>query len=264
MGFLDIEHISYNQDINMLNYHSHSFYELYYLIDGERDYYIGSELYKISSGTLVAIPPYVPHKTEGSVFSRYLVSFDRTLLTEAQADILDNIVDKKIIVLNSNTTGSVINILNDMNKEFNNKLDFHKELIISDIVRMLCLFLRYGKTIEKSKLIALDANKSEIINKIMLYINNNLESKLTLDLLSEKFYISKSHLSRKFAHANKQSISQYIVISRINKARELIKNSDKSMQEIAESVGFNSSNYMNYIFVKYMNISPVKYRQMSD
>lgn len=260
MKFFNIEHRDYRKEANMNDFHSHSFYELYYLLSGDRDYYIGSEIFHITEGTLVAIAPYVPHKTEGSVYNRYLISFEKDYLSSSDLELLGNIINRKVLVFDKATSIILENLLNEMIIENRNKLDYYEDIITSELTKLFSLALRSGKAIEESRLIRDNNIKSEIIIKVINYINNNLSEKLTVEILSEKFFISKSHLSRKFKQIIKQNISKYILISRLNMAIKLIKSTTSSMQQIAEEVGFLSSNYMNSVFRKNLNISPLKYR----
>ena len=57
--------------------HSHSSYELYYLVKGEREYFIGDRFFKITAGDLVLIPGKILHRTAGEGGLRYLVHFSR-------------------------------------------------------------------------------------------------------------------------------------------------------------------------------------------
>lgn len=259
MKFFDIEHKFYDKESSMYEQHSHGFYEFYYLVSGERDYFIGSDVYKIRGGTLVAIPPYAPHKTEGSVFNRYLVSFEMGFL---EKQIVDNIIAKKVLVIDKNTSKKLESILEEIENEYKNKFYLYEDIIKANLIKFFSMALRWGKHIDKSDYFSIESyDKDDLITKIVLYINNNLADKVTLEHLAEKFYISKSHLSRKFKHIVKQNVAQYVLTARINYATKLLKTTKHSMQRIAEMTGFLSSNYMNYVFKKNLNISPTKYRE---
>ena len=60
--------------------HYHNGVEVYYLIKGERDYFIGDDFYKLTEGDAVIIPGGVLHRTAGRGASRYLVYFDPDIL----------------------------------------------------------------------------------------------------------------------------------------------------------------------------------------
>ncbi len=53
---------------------------------------------------------------------------------------------------------------------------------------------------------------------------------------------------------------QYITLLRIGKAKEMLWNTDKSITEIAMSIGFNSSQYFSRVFKNYVGVTPGEYR----
>ena len=74
MNFLEIEEVSVVESYYMGEPHSHDFYELYFLLDGKRDFFVKNKMFVISKNTLVIVPPFVMHKTEGGQFKRINMS----------------------------------------------------------------------------------------------------------------------------------------------------------------------------------------------
>lgn len=98
------------------------------------------------------------------------------------------------------------------------------------------------------------------IRNINKYIKNNYNNKLTLDNISEKFYLNPTYVSTLFNKINKISITDYINKIRIEKAIELIETTDYKISVISKKVGFSGSAYFISIFKKYMNKTPKAYR----
>jgi two-component system response regulator YesN len=80
-------------------------------------------------------------------------------------------------------------------------------------------------------------------------------------MLADVFKMNRSWMSSKFKEKFGESISDYIVKLRIEKAKELLK-TDKNINAIAEEVGFSGKTVYCRAFKKYENITSNEYRQL--
>ena len=113
----------------------------------------------------------------------------------------------------------------------------------------------------KDKEVASDAVCSQQITPILSYINENYAEKLTLESISKQFFLDYSHLSRIFKSSVGLTFSDYLRKFRIQKAIELMMESDKNIAEIAMAVGFRSSNHFCKTFRALLGVSPLKYKK---
>lgn len=95
-----------------------------------------------------------------------------------------------------------------------------------------------------------------VIFRAKQYINQNYDKNISLGDVAKYSGISESYLSREFRNKTGDSFSNYILKVRMNKAIELIKNSNLKIYEIAEKVGFNNAEYFSKQFKKVMGKSP--------
>ena len=96
------------------------------------------------------------------------------------------------------------------------------------------------------------------INQIVEYINEHYAEKISLAVLSEKFYVTPSHIARLFKQHMDESAVSYINRVRIKKSQQLLKK-DISIKKAAEEVGFESlNNYYKY-FKLYTGMTPAAY-----
>ena len=93
------------------------------------------------------------------------------------------------------------------------------------------------------------------------YINNNFAENITLEEISEKFHVSKSHFSRKFKEVTGIGFNEYILLVRIKYSELLLMETDLSITEISGKCGFNSSCYFTSVFKKYKGMTPFKFRK---
>lgn len=95
---------------------------------------------------------------------------------------------------------------------------------------------------------------------IMKYMEQNYASKITLDILAEKFSCSKSLLVKCFKKEYSTTIMSVLMNIRLTKAAELLKNCRLSIKEITADCGFSEQNYFSKSFSKKFNCSPSDYR----
>ena len=109
---------------------------------------------------------------------------------------------------------------------------------------------------------AINQNISSVIKLAVSYINKNYNTKITLDNVAAQVFLNPSYLSQLFKKEMNIQFGDYLERIRINKAKELIRNSNKAMSEISEIVGFSNQNYFNKVFKKVTGVSPLKYRKL--
>ncbi len=104
-------------------------------------------------------------------------------------------------------------------------------------------------------------SKMHRMGDILLYISQHYQNKLTTSHLADCFHLTDHYFCSLFKKETGQSPIEYINKYRAEKACILLKNTDKSITQIAQQVGFDDSNYFSRIFKKYIGISPREYRK---
>lgn len=108
-------------------------------------------------------------------------------------------------------------------------------------------------------------NKNSILaSKITRYILQNLSKSITLDELSNYFFISKSNLCTKFKKEVGISINQFILNKKIQISLELLKDKSKSIAYISEYLGFSSPPHFTKVFKSIKNMTPNQFRNIND
>lgn len=101
----------------------------------------------------------------------------------------------------------------------------------------------------------------ERINKVVDYINNHLDENLDLNNLAVKGCYSTFHFQRIMRAYLGESPGAYIVRLRLETSAHLLRASDKPVNEIASSVGYENPSSYNKAFKKRFDISPLEYRE---
>ncbi|MGN0542952.1 MAG: AraC family transcriptional regulator [Acutalibacteraceae bacterium] len=107
-----------------------------------------------------------------------------------------------------------------------------------------------------------ESSYEENIQEVKHFILDNLNENLNVKELAEKAHMSASHFSRVFKQQTGFSPYDYVLISRLNHAKNLLKKTDMTVASIAYEVGFNSESNFIYFFTENEGISPGKFRKL--
>lgn len=107
-----------------------------------------------------------------------------------------------------------------------------------------------------------DAIHKDDIQEVKEFIAVHLNEKITVKQLSDMTHMSQTHFSRVFKSQTGFSPYDYVLVSRLNKAKECLLKTDMSVAEIAYESGFNSEANFVYCFTNNEGISPGKFRKM--
>lgn len=98
------------------------------------------------------------------------------------------------------------------------------------------------------------------VNQILLYVEANIDKKITLDMVSKNLKMSEIHVSRMFKLETGKNLIQYINEQKMSRAIELMHDPTLRIKDIAQRVGFDDQLYFNKVFKKIYQISPSQYR----
>lgn len=101
----------------------------------------------------------------------------------------------------------------------------------------------------------------ERLKKVMEYIHNNYNSRITIKELSNIVNMSEGHFIRLFKSMIRKNPVEYINYYRINKALRELEESSKKIIEISGDTGFDNVSYFVTVFKRYMNCTPGEYRK---
>ncbi len=258
-------HIS-DKPVSMLRCHYHRVYEIYYMNKGERYYFIKDKLYHIKDGDMVFISPNEIHATlnvKNGLVDRMLVNFDKTFIQES-ARMFDDInffevfeENIAIVTFENKERLAVEKLLSDITKEYEGQNSLAKQ-------RLMLLELLRQVNENKARLgengLPGPSYVHKTITDVIGYINNNYELDLTLENVSNKFFISPCYLSRTFKRTVNVSFVDYINNVRVMEAKKLLALSNKNIMQVGECVGFKSNTHFGRIFKKITGVSPLQFR----
>ncbi|GAA4058912.1 hypothetical protein GCM10022410_02620 [Amphibacillus indicireducens] len=103
--------------------------------------------------------------------------------------------------------------------------------------------------------------ESDVIKQIKQYIIDHSSEEISLDLLADRVGLSTIYISKMFKEKLGINYIDFLTECRIEKAKELIQNPEKSIKEISYDVGYHDPNYFSKVFKKTTGISPMTFRE---
>lgn len=105
-------------------------------------------------------------------------------------------------------------------------------------------------------------SKSYAVKKIVNYLNENYEQKISLDQIAHNMYLSPVYVSKIFKEETGESPINYLIKIRLEKARDILGGEGMgSIKSIANAVGYEDVYHFSKLFKKYYGISPQNYRK---
>ena len=265
MSFLEIEYREQNKVFNMADLQTHDFYEIYYLQKGERNIFIEDKIFTMRENSIVVIPPFNMHKTEGGPYKRLNLYVSTDLLDERETEFLNYCASFESFRLDKATTNVFLSIFRPFFSGGGKEDTLLKKY--SQTFLKSFLYLLQSSTLipteNNSPLAKGEEDGRKIILDIVAYINNHFREEITLGLLQNKFFISKNTLCKKFSEVMRCSVIEYASAVRLNEAKYLLSTTNKGIEEVAELCGYSSANYFSLIFKAKTGVSPSNYRKKS-
>ena len=93
------------------------------------------------------------------------------------------------------------------------------------------------------------------------YVEEHYPEKITIGIMAQKFHYSETLLIRRFKSETGINFSEYLTHFRLQKATAMMRETDRSISQIAEACGFSEYRYFRGVFQKKIGCSPTQYAQ---
>lgn len=101
----------------------------------------------------------------------------------------------------------------------------------------------------------------KVVGHLVQYLNEHMDEDVAHDVLAAKYRMHPGYLSRLFKQEMGETLSEYLLRIRIEKAAMLLKSGRYKIGQIASMVGYSASSYFSIMFKKYTGYSPREYSQ---
>ncbi len=230
-------------------FHYHEFHKVIFFFSGCAEYIIEGKQYTLAPGDILIVKQGDIHKPQISPNQLY----SRAVLWVGSHFLGDlNYCFEKSILLRSGNNSAITEVLKTLLAE-KDELGA-KAMKESLFMQMMILLNRAVMNRELSSQYCIDSHIEEIIG----YINDHLFDDLTIDLLAEKFFISRYYLMHKFKASTGKTIHSYIQTKRLLNSALLIANGVSPKQACFDS-GYNDYSVFFKAFKKEFGVSPTEY-----
>lgn len=240
--------------------HWHDEYEIFLFIEGDANYIVEEKVYSLKPYDMILVRKHEMHRVYLNSTTRYnrcvlMVSptfFQHHNCPEYEAQFLNTTLG-----INNKIPGEIVRSSGLYDafwryKRYAESPDVSPDSpLLSSIIIEILYLINKNTLFSKSK----PANKS--ISQIIVYLNNNYTEDITLDSLTEQFYLSKSYLCRAFRKATGLTVHEYICHKRLAMVHDL-RNNGMNLTEAASIAGFHDYSSFYRSYVKEYGVSPRK------
>ena len=263
-------HITGDRDVKL---HGHSFLEFTYVEKGEILHTIGQDTRILSKGDYFIVDYGAKHeyKSRGEELSVINLLFypdfiDRTL---DRFDDFEKVVNSYLIrfkyrSLNTSPEGTVFHdeqnrvydILKSLIYEYEQKEAGHLEYIRSLLAQILIITMRKISKGEDER------KQSSIIKEITDSVRKNYTKDLKLSDYAKENNYSLSHISKKFTEEMSMGFTDYLQSIRVENACRLLENTDLTVGDVAEQVGYGDVRFFRKVFKKTIGVTPKTFKKI--
>lgn len=234
--------------------HEHDFLEILFVRSGEGTVFIGEKTLPIRTGDLLVFNPHLPHYEAGKELSFYFFGVSNIRLENMRENYL--LTEDACPVIHTENDAELFELLfSHLIYEAESKLYFYDE-ISSNIVKILLAHIRrmlaygnesYFKTNESYK-------------QAKEFIDKNFAEIKSIDDVCRHMYISRFYLTHLFKEYSGVSPLKYILIKRMEQAKELLTDTDLPIGEISLLSGYAEINSFIKTFKNIESVTPAAYR----
>lgn len=253
--------LNHNDTWNMSRLHFHDHFELLLPLTSPGNIFVNDQVYPLRRGTLYLIGENTLHRTMATgAHARYVLHISRKSLIQlstVQTDFTQLTRDSfRRADLDGMQMTEIIELFQALER---NKNDGSFGSDVHQMVALLNLLIRVAPTLNAATAGEAIHNKDFLrVAPILDYIRDNLSEPLSLDQIASQFFISKHYLCRVFKAATGFSVMEYIIYSRVLRARQLLQEGT-SVQQAGELSGFSDNSHFIRTFGHLTGVTPGRY-----
>ena len=136
--------------------------------------------------------------------------------------------------------------------------DYIRDMRINEKLAVLLTLLMEQSWNPESMMVS---RKRVELLEVKSYLDEHYTEKIVLDDLAERFFINKFYMTRIFKETYGTTINNYLISQRITRAKQLLRFTDMTVDEIGNAAGMGDANYFSRMFRKVEGSSPREYRK---
>lgn len=236
--------------------HTHNHIELFYITGGNGQFLIEDQLYPVNANHLIIINPNVTH-TEVSLNAQPL-EYIVLGIEGIELAISDN-SNGRFCILDHFESAQIHSCLRNILREMEMKNTGYEDVCQAFMEILIIRLMRSTNLAVPTEPQVITGNKQ--CAAVRRYIDLHFKEPLSLDQLAEEVHMNKYYLSHAFKREYGVSPINYMVSKRLDESKYLLSETDLSMSQIAQLLGFSSLSYFSQVFRRTQSITPMEFRQ---
>lgn len=264
-GKFDIQSILINEYPEGVEYklHEHVNPEIFCLLGGESTYTINDKEYTVTPGKLVILNGNTMHAERSHKDNPV-----KLITCKLEHVSIPNLAPNQIIPPDYSPVidcedcwESIRTIFFELSQNHLKNAPFAYEEAQLNIQKLIIYAYRNMKKMEAPGTQA--PSNLPLSSLIKDYIDKNYHKNITLESLSEQFFVSANHISHEMKKDLNVSPINYLIDRRIGEAQRYLVFTNKSINEISELAGYDNPSYFNRLFLKKTGVTAARFRQDS-
>jgi AraC-like DNA-binding protein len=271
---ITIHYFEYARDF-IFSGEKHNFWEFVYIDKGEVGVMADNDGYTLKEGEIIFHRPNEYHNIwANGVYANVII------VTFCCLDKAMDFFVKKILSLDPSQKNLLFQILEEGKNTFSEPLDIlyqtkitkiknppfgSEQLIKIYLEQFLISLIRSDKAVlKKTDMAAKNENEDRIVESIVHFLKQNINSQLRLDDVCKNICFSKSYVKQLFSRKKSKGIIQFFNDLKIDESKRLISENNLSITEISEMLGFSSVHYFSRAFKNKTGMSPKEYAKSAN
>ena len=275
----------------MRSRHVHETIELHFIIEGQRLMFVDRETYRLSPHSAIVVNHNLIHKTSTAPgfppdHHNFILQLDRSrfdqILRVAGLRGFDDFGDRfnGVATFNDSEWRLILAVISEfkamceedkmgaaVSMEDAHAFLYLQALELASIFAKARRRLLHAELEANQKVVPETVVKTGVhqkVHEVALYLQTHIHESVSLEELAQRFFMSRSYLTRSFRNVTGFSVVEYMTYIRIQKAQQLLRESDRSITEIADLCGFGNVTYFEKVFKTTTGHTPVQYRKTVD
>ncbi len=254
--------------------HHHSAFEISYIKSGRGVYRIGDRETDIRAGDVYLFSTNEVHCIteiyDNSPMVLLNIHFEPRFIWSPSGNALDEsflriFLDRSDGFSNrldrdNPTTADIADLILRMQKEADDRPEAYELMIKTYLLNILVLLIRNYNYVSSENASPLHSEKLVHMDAAIRFIDENIAKPLTLDELAQQAGMSRTYFSAVFKKLNGLTPWEYIGLKRIERAKLLLRTTEKSVLEISLDCGFNNISHFNRQFKQATGLKPMEYK----
>lgn len=252
---------------DMYQFHGHSFYELRFILHGDVTHYSENAASDLSPGNITIIPPGMFHRVTPRNNMKKIADYARVLLY-VSTDFMHSLDTEQLKISElfdafgypgtqhlALSDQRIVRLVQPLQEIVRKNRDDDPLTHLFNRAQVTLVLAQVAQEVLHTHNTSNKTEDASLVPRVIAYINANLSENLSLDSLSERFFVSKFYLSHQFKQYTQLSLHQYVLTRRMMHAQILLR-SGQSPTSVATACGYHEYSSFYKAFLRETGQSP--------